>query len=373
MEGISMAGKGRLVEIYFGPQHPGVPGNIAFKLTLDGERVVNVETIPGFLHRGFEKMMENRTWEMNVVLSYRFCVEDPDPLEIAYAMAVEKIHGVEIPENAKYIRMIQAEFSRIASHLFWSHFMGGSTGLRTPAYWALVAREEILKWFARFAGHRVYHNISVPGGVRYPLPESFVEDILRLTDFVEEKVRDTEAALLKNSIFRDRTRGVGRLSIKEALELGVTGPVLRAAGLPYDLRKVTPYLNYDKVRFEVPTIQNGDAYDRSVLRFREIYESLKIIRESVKRIDPEGGLRVKLPLTAPPGEGVARVETARGEYMIHIISTGGRKPYRIRLKSMSLPLMTTVVEYIVKRDEVTIADFPILLASLDPCPPDIDR
>jgi len=368
-----MAGSGKLVEVYFGPQHPGAPGNIGFKLLLDGERIVRVETIPGFLHRGFEKMMENRTWEMNIVLSYRFCVEDPDPLEIAYAMAVEKLYKVEIPENAKYIRMIQAEFSRIASHLFWSHFIGGSVGLRTPAYWATAAREEILKWFARLSGHRIYHNISVPGGVRYVLHESFIEDTLRVADFVEEKVRDVEAALLQNKIFKDRTIGLGRLSSKEALELGVTGPVLRATGLPYDLRKANPYLNYGKVDFNIPVGSTGDAYDRSLVRFREIYESLRIIRESARRIEPGGSLRVKIPLSAPGGEGVARVETARGEYMIHIVSTGGRRPYRVRLKSMSLPLLTTVLEYIVGRDEVTIADFPVLLASLDPCAPDLDR
>lgn len=368
-----MAGRGRLTEIYFGPQHPGAPGNIGFKLLLDGERVVKAEAIPGFLHRGFEKMMENRTWEMNVVLSYRFCVEDPDPLEIAYSMALEKIHRVDIPENAKYLRMIQAEFSRIASHLFWSHFIGGSVGLRTPAYWAVAAREEILKWFARLSGHRVYHNISVPGGVRYPLPDSFVEDTLRVADFVEERVRDVEAALLGNKVFKDRTKGLGKLTAREALELGATGPVLRATGLPYDLRRANPYLNYGKVGFDIPTGSTGDSYDRSMVRFREIYESLRIIRESVKRIDPEAPLRVKLPLTAPPGEGVARVETARGEYMIHIVSTGGRKPYRVRLRSMSMPLLTTVIEYIVSREEVTIADFPVLLASMDPCAPDLDR
>lgn len=367
-----MAGS-RLVEVYFGPQHPGAPGNVGFKLLLDGERVVKAELLPGFLHRGFEKMMENRTWEMNIVLSYRFCVEDPDPLEIAFAMAVEKIHKIEVPENAKYVRMIQAEFSRIASHLFWTHFIGGSTGLRTPAFWAIAAREEILKWFYRLAGHRIYHNISVPGGIRYPLPESFIEDTLRVADFVEERVREVESALLRNSVFKARTKGLGKLSSKEALELGVTGPVLRATGLPYDLRRNPSYLNYSKVSFDIPVGSTGDAFDRSMVRFREIYESLKIIRESVKRIQPEGSLRVKLPLTAPPGEGVARVETARGEYLIHIVSTGGRRPYRVRLKSMSMPLLTTVVDYIVSRDEVTIADFPVLLASLDPCSPDLDR
>ncbi len=368
-----MGDKGKLVQVYFGPQHPGAPGNIGYKLWLDGERIVRAEVIPGFLHRGFEKMIENRTWEMSITLSYRFCVEDPDPLEIAYALAVEDLFGAEIPENAKYIRMIQAEFSRIASHMFWIHFIGGSTGLRTPAYWAVTAREEILKWFGWYAGHRVYHNISVPGGVRYTLPEGFIERTLKVLDFVEKTVKDVEKALMRNSIFKARTIGMGKLSTKEALELGVTGPVLRATGMPYDIRKARPYLNYDKVDFEVPTGSAGDSYDRCRVRFQEIYQSIRIIRESLSKLDPSEPFRIKLPIVAPAGEGIARVETARGEYLVHVVSTRGRQPYRVRLRSTSMPLLTTVVNYIIENEEITIADFPVLLASLDPCAPDLDR
>jgi NADH-quinone oxidoreductase subunit D len=372
MEATSMGDREYQV-VYFGPQHPGAPGNIAYKLWLDGDRVVKAEVIPGFLHRGFEKMMENRTWEMNVAMSYRFCVEDPDHLEIAYSLAVEDIYRVEIPENAKWLRMIQAEMGRIASHLFWSHFIGGSIGLRTPAYWAVVAREEILKWFARVSGHRVYHNFSVPGGIRYAVPENFKEDTMRVVDFVEEKALDVEEAFLGNNVFKARLKGVGKLTGEEALNLGVTGPVLRASGVKYDLRLKAPYLNYDKVKFEVPVANSGDSYDRAVVRFKEIHQSLSIIKQALEEFKPGEPLRVKLGLTAPIGEGVARVESARGEYMIHIVSQGGRKPYRVRLRSMSMPLLTTVVDHIISKEEVTIADFPVILASLDPCAPDLDR
>ncbi|MEO3993200.1 MAG: NADH dehydrogenase subunit D [Desulfurococcaceae archaeon TW002] len=359
--------------VYFGPQHPGVPGNFAYKLWLDGERVVKAEPVPGFLHRGFEKMMENRTWEMNVTMSYRFCVEDPDHLEVAYSLAVEKILRLNIPEDAKWIRMLQLEMGRIASHLFWSHFIGGSVGLRTPAYWAVTAREEILKWFGRFAGHRIYHNISVPGGIRYKVHQNFKEDTLRVLDYVEEVARDIEKALLGNKIFRARTIGIGKIVAQDAIRLGITGPVLRAGGIAYDLRKNVPYLNYDKVNFNIPTEYSGDAYGRSAVRFKEIYESIKIARQVLDEVRLEGPLRVNVPLSLPSGEGWARVESARGEYMIHIISTGGRRPYRVRLRSMSMPLLTTAVEHIIRNEEVTIADFPVILASLDPCPPDLDR
>lgn len=359
--------------VFFGPQHPGVPGNIAFKLWLDGERVVRAEVIPGFLHRGFEKMMENRTWEMNITLSYRFCVEDPDHLEVAYAMSVEKILKTEIPENAKWMRVIQCEMSRIASHMFWGHFMGGSVGLRTPAYWAVTAREEILKWFARISGHRVYHNLSVPGGMRFKPPPNFKEETIKLMDYVEEVARDFEKALLGNKIFRARTKGVGKLTSQEALELGVTGPSLRGGGSTYDLRKAVPYLAYDRVKFSVPSGSSGDSFDRALVRLREVLESVSIVRQAVEEIHLEDPFRVKTPISAPSGEGIARVESARGEYMIHVISSGGRRPYRVRLRSMSMPLLTTALNKILEKEEVTIADFPVILASLDPCPPDLDR
>ncbi len=368
-----MGDKKKIVKIYFGPQHPGAPGNMGYKLLLEGERVVDAEAIPGFLHRGFEKMMENRTWEMSVILSYRFCVEDPDPLEIAYAEAVERIYKVEIPEKAKWFRMIQAEFSRIASHMFWTHFIGGATGLRTPAHWAVTAREEILKWFGWVVGHRVYHTFSVPGGIRWDLPKGFKERTLKLTYFVEDVVRDVEKAFLNNKVFRARTIGIGVLSPNDALKLGVTGPSLRGSGYEYDIRKKVPYENYDKVSFNIPLGSRGDSYDRCRVRFREVFESLKIIRQALEEIRENDRHRVKVSITAPPGIGIARVEAARGEYMVHVISKGGRKPYRIRLRSPSMPLLTTAIKHIVKNEEITIADFPVVLASLDPCAPDLDR
>lgn len=370
-----MAGKvkEKYLELYFGPQHPGVPGNVAFKLWLDGERVIDVELVPGFLLRGFEKMMENRTWEMNIVIGYRFCVEDPDSLELAYAEAVDMIHKANVPEKAKYVRMIQAEFARIASHMFWVNFMAGGVGLRTPGFWAIAAREEILKWFAWVTGHRIYHSFSIPGGIRWNVPKGFKDRTVDVTYKVEDIVKDIEAALLRNSIFKARTKGIGVLRAEDAIKLGITGPSLRASGVPYDIRKVVPYENYGKVKFNIPTASNGDAYDRAVVRFKEIYESLNIIRQAVQEVREEDPYRVKLPLAAPKGIGIARVEAARGEYMIHVVSHGGRKPYRVRLRSVSLPLMTTALKHIVKNEEITIADFPIVVKSLDPCPPDIDR
>ncbi len=370
-----MAGKSvnKPLMIYYGPQHPGAPGNVAYKLWLDGERVVDAELVPGFLLRGFEKMMENRTWEMNIVIGYRFCVEEPDSLELGYAEAIDRLLKYEIPEKAKWVRMIQHEFGRAASHLFWANYMSGSVGLRTTGFWSITAREEILKWFYKVVGHRIYHSYSVPGGIRWDVPKDFKEFTIKTTNRVEELVNDIESALLKNFVFKARTKGVGVIRGDDALKLGITGPALRAAGVAYDIRKAVPYENYDKVDFIIPTGENGDSYDRAVVRFKEIHQSMKIIRQAVEEVRPGDPWRIKLPLTVPPGVGIARVESARGEYMIHVVSQGGRKPYRVRLRSVSMPLMTTAIKHVVENEEVTIADFPVILGSLDPCAPDIDR
>ena len=366
----------RTVEIFLGPQHPGAPGNVAFKLTLDGERVVDAEVVPGYLHRGFEKLMEYRWWEVNVVMAPRFCVEDPDNFELAYVLAVENLYGIEVPEKAKYVRTIIAEMSRIQSHLFWLLFMGAAVGARYIPSWAMAAREEILKWYDYITGHRIYHHYLVPGGIRWNIPRDFRERTLKVLKFVNKIVDDIKKALYENKIFIARTRGIGILKPQDAIRLSATGPVLRGSGVRYDVRKVDPYEAYDEVEFNIPVGEYGDTYDRCLVRLKEIYESMNIIRQlldKVEKLIDDKHYRYKIPLVAPPGEGIGRVESARGEYIVHITSTGGQTPYRIRLRTPSMPHLTTVIKHIVKNEEVTIADFPIIVKSLDPCAPDLDR
>ncbi len=363
----------KTVEIFLGPQHAGAPGNIAFKLKLEGERVVDAETIPGYLHRGFEKLMEYRWWDVNVVLAPRFCVEDPDNYELAYVLAVEDVFGVEPPEKARYVRTVIAEMGRIQSHLFWLLFMGGSSGARYIPSWSMAAREEILKWFDYMTGHRIYHHYMTPGGIRWDVPQDFQERTLKVLKFVEKMIKDIEEAFIKNKIFIARTRGLGVLKAVDAIRLGATGPVLRATGLKYDIRRVDPYEAYDEVEFEVPVGAVGDSYDRCLVRVSEIYQSINIIRQLVPKIKPGGIYRYKLPMVAPEGESLSRVETARGEYLIHLTSTSGQTPYRVRLRTPSMAHLTTVIKHVIKNEEITIADLPIFVASLDPCPPDLDR
>ena len=370
--------------IFLGPQHPGAPGNVAFKVWLKGEKVVKAELVPGFLHRGFEKMMENRWWEVNVVLSPRYCVEDPDNFELAYVLAVEDLFGVEAPEKAKVVRTIVAEMSRIQSHLFWLMHMGGATGARYIPAWAMAAREEILKWYDYVTGHRIYHHYMTPGGIRWNVPKDFKEVTLRTLNKVMPIVKDIEDAFVNNRILRARTEGVGVVKGYVAVQLNATGPTLRAAGIKYDVRKVDPYEAYGDVDFEVPTGTEGDSHDRIVVRIKEIYQSKHIIEQLVERVRPDDlEYRVKMPLLPPPslpwpavarhGEGMSRVEAARGEAMVHVVGIKDRKPYRVKLITPSMPLLTTVMDYIIEHEDVTIADLPIIVMSLDPCAPDIDR
>ncbi len=366
-------GKVREVEVFLGPQHPGAPGNVAFKLKLDGERVIDADVVPGYLHRGFEKMMEYRWWEVNVVLSARFCVEDPDNLELGYVRAAEDVYGVEPPEKAHRVRTIIAEMGRIQNHLFWLQLMGGVVGARYIPSWAMAAREEILKWYDYITGHRIYHHYMVPGGIRWNVPQDFQERTLKVLRFVERMVNDIKRALFDNKIFQARTRDMGILKATDAIRLGATGPVLRGSGVRHDIRIIDPYEAYDEVEFEVPVGEYGDSYDRCLVRLKEIYQSINIIRQLAGKVSPDGIYRYKVPLVAPPGEGIGRVETARGEYLIHITSTGGQTPYRVRLRTPSMAHLTTVIKHVLRNEEITIADFPVFVKSLDPCAPDLDR
>jgi len=369
----------RKLQVFLGPQHPGAPGNVAFLLTLDGERILDVDLIPGFLHRGFEKMMEYRRWDMDLVMSARICVEDPDHVELSYTHAMDQIFGVDPPERAKYARTIVAEFSRLASHLLWMMHFAGPVAARYATSWAIAAREEVLKWFDYVAGHRIYHHYIYPGGVRWNLPKDLKERTLQVLDRVEGLVRDMERGFFLHPVFQRRARDVGRLKASDAVRLGATGPVLRGSGVAHDIRKALKYDAYGMVDFEIPKGEYGDAYDRAMVRLREMYVSIGIIRQAVQQIPEEGPYRWRLPMALPPGEGVGRVESARGEFMTHIVSTtekpGGRplEPYRIKFRGPTMAHLTTVLKHIVHNEEITVADFPVVVGSLDPCPPDIDR
>lgn len=373
--------KSKVLKVFLGPQHPGAPGNVGFRLLLDGERVLDIDLIPGFLHRGFEKMMEYRRWDMDLVMAPRICVEDPDHVELTYTHAIEQIFGIEPPEKAKYVRVIVAEFSRLASHLLWMIHFAGPIAARYAVSWAIAAREEILKWFDYVTGHRIYHHYIYPGGIRWDIPSDFKEKTLKVLRVIKPLIDDLNEGFFHHPIFEKRARDLGRLKANDAIRLGASGPVLRGSGVKFDLRKTLKYDAYGELDFEIPTEDYGDSYDRSLIRLREIYISMEIIRQAVEKMPKEGPYRYRLSPTIPAGEGIGRVESARGEFVAHIYQKPPGKykyskplnPYRIKFRGPTMALLTTVLKHIVTKEEITVADLPVLIGSLDPCPPDIDR
>ena len=369
----------KITTVYLGPQHPGAPGNVGFKLLLDGERVLDIDLIPGYLHRGFEKMMEYRRWDMDLVMSARICVEDPDHVELTYTHAMEQIFGIEPPEKAQYIRVIIAEFSRLASHLLWMMHFAGPIAARYALSWAIAAREEILKWFDYVAGHRIYHHYIFPGGVRWDIPSDFKEKTLKVLKIIKPLIKDLEEGFFKHPVFIKRARDMGRLKPREAIELGATGPVLRGSGVAYDLRKTLKYDAYKYLDYEPPKGDYGDSYDRAMVRLKEMYLSIDLIEQALEKMPYQGPYRWRIPpVTIPLGEGIGRVESARGEFVAHIINYSSKSkrtqtPYRIKFRGPTWPHLTTVLKHIITNEEITVADLPVLIGSFDACPPDIDR
>lgn len=355
----------------FGPQHPA-SGNFQLKLKVDGETVTQAEPQIGYLHRGFEKLMEYRTWMQNILLVPRICVLDGAPYEIAYSNAVEELAEIEIPERAKYLRVIQAEFSRIQSHLLNFGLIGEAAGFHTMQKVMWGDREKILFLLERLTGGRVYQLYSVPGGVRRDVPEEFKSQTLETITYMQKRVKMYDEFFLENPVFRKRTINVGRVSSKIALENDVTGPNLRASGRKIDVRKSTPYAAYNELDFEVPTFKEGDAYHRTLLRRLEIDESLNMVEEALNKL-PIGGFRVRFApfKSIPEGEALRCVESARGELCFHIVSSRANTPCRVKVRGPTFDSILVMLPKMLKGAHV--ADVPVIYWSLDNCPADHDR
>lgn len=355
----------------FGPQHPA-SGNFQLRLIVDGEIVTKAEPQVGYLHRGLEKLMEYRTWMQNMMLVQRICVLDGAPYEIAYSNAVEKLAEIEIPNKARYLRVIQAELSRIQSHLLNFGLIGEATGFHTVQKIMWGDREKILFLLERLTGGRVYQLYSIPGGVRRDMSEEFRSQTLKTIGYMRERVKMYDDFFLKNPVFMKRTRGVGRVSSENTLENDVTGPNLRASGRKFDIRKSTPYAAYNELAFEVPTFKEGDAYHRTLVRRLEIDESLNIIEETLNKL-PSGSVNVKFgPFNSiPEGEALSCVESARGELCFHIVSSGTNTPYRVKVRGPTFDSILVMLPKIMKG--VHVADVPVIYWSLDNCPADHDR
>lgn len=289
-------------ELNFGPNHPGIEGNYAFRVKVSGDTVLEGRADAGYLHRGFEKLMENRLWIQNIAITPRICVPDPVPMEVIYCLSVEDLCGLEVPAKAQWLRVLQMEMSRFAAYLFYFGGLGATNGMYTPHYWGMADRDLILDLFEELCGGRVYHIYNIPGGVRRDIPDGWLERVSSTFDYLESRLKDYDDLVFRNQVFIRRTRGIGVLNQQEALELGVTGPNLRACGLPFDVRRDDPYLVYDQLDFDLPTEEAGDNLARALVRRADLFEILRIIRQVVKALPDIDGPPSVRPFPIPwPG------------------------------------------------------------------------
>jgi NADH-quinone oxidoreductase subunit D len=320
-----------------GPQHPATHGVLRVKLKLDGERVLGTECIIGYLHRGVEKIAENRTYQQFAPYVDRMDYVAAVTNGMGYVETVEKLLAVEVPPRAQYTRMILAELQRIASHLIWLGTHALDLGAMTPVFYTFREREEVLKIFEKYCGARLTTHAFRIGGLQYDLYDGFEQEVVKFCDYFLPKVDEYEQLLTQNRIWINRTRKVGVLSGEDAIAYGVTGPVLRGSGVKWDIRKAQPYEAYDQVDFEVPTGEHGDTYDRYIVRMQEMRQSVRIIRQCVERLAP-GPIfgKVGKVIKPPPGEVYHSIEAPKGELGYYLVSDGSVNPYRVRVRPPSL-------------------------------------
>ena len=356
-----------------GPQHPSTHGVFRVRITFDGEEIVEVEPVFGYLHRGSEKLAEERNYVQVVTLTDRLDYTSSMINNQAYCLAVEKLLGVEPPSRAKYLRTLTAELQRIASHLIAVGFFVQELGaLGTPLMYSFRSRERILDLFEMLCGARITVSYMRPGGVFADTPAEFWSALDQfLIDFSRE-FAEIEQLLLENEILIVRTRGISPLPPDVAINCSVSGPVLRASGVNWDWRKQEPYDAYDKVDFDVPLGSNWDNYDRFWVRMQEIHQSVRIVKQCVEQIEP-GPIRLDLPLVLRPEAGreaYGRVEASKGELGFYLVSDGGIAPYRCKIRSPSL-INLTVTEHLLVGWK--LADMIVSLGSVDINMGEVDR
>src|SRR6202047_1690087 len=327
-----------------GPQHPSTHGVLRVKLKLDGERVVDSECIIGYLHRGAEKIAGHRSYQQFAPYVDRMDYVAAVSNGLGYCEAVEKLLGAEAPPRARVIRTILTEMQRIASHLFWLGTHALDIGALTPLFYCLREREEILKIFEKFCGARLTTHAFRIGGLQYEAYDELEKDVERFCTPFDRRVDEYESLLTENRIWVGRTKGIGILTAEAAIAMGVTGPVLRASGVQWDIRKAMPYAAYDLYKFEIPTGKNGDTYDRYIVRMEEMRQSRKICLQAIENI-PAGPIlgKVGKVLKPPPGEVYHAIEAPKGELGYYIVRDGTTQPYSVRIRPTSATRCTRLI------------------------------
>ena len=324
------------IDLNMGPQHPSTHGVLRLKVSVDNEVVLHLEPVLGYLHRGMEKLWESQSYPQIVPLTDRLDYIAALSNELGYCLTVEKLAGIEVPKRAQVIRVILAELQRLASHMAWVGFMANDVGASSVLLYGFECREKILDVFETYAGGRLtIHGLRI-GGVPFDLDETVVRMIETALLAVPKTLKDIEGLLNNNRIWRHRTEGIGVVSQSEALDFGLTGPCLRAAGMAWDIRRDIPYSSYEEFEFDIPVRTGSDVFDRYLVRMEEMRQSLRIVRQALDRL-PAGDHIAKVPrlLRIPAGEIFHSIEAPKGELGFYIRSNGTDKPERIKMKSPS--------------------------------------
>ena len=383
--------------VNMGPQHPSTHGVFRLVLELDGETIVSAKSTIGYLHTGIEKTCEVKKWQQVVPLIERTDYLGAQSNSLAYALSVEKLLGLEVPDRVKWIRVLLAELQRINSHLVWLGTHAMDLGAVSVMLYCFRERELILNINELIAGFRMFPSYIRVGGLREDLPRGFHEQVRELLERMPKKLSDYEDLLTGNPIFTKRTQGVGTFDLKQCLAYGLMGPMARAAGSTYDVRKVHPYSAYETFEFDVPTLQGADVFDRYRVRIAEMHQSIRISHQALERITPTGTFQVDDPQVVPPakdkvytemealiqhflihsqgftvpaGEAFVPVEGPRGEHGVYVVSDGTNRPIRVHLRPPSLLACQAMEPMVVG---ALIADVVAIIGSTDIVMGDVDR
>jgi NADH-quinone oxidoreductase subunit D len=385
-----------ILEVNFGPNHPSTHGVLRLVVELNGERVVGLKAVIGYLHTGFEKNMEQKSYWKAITYPPRIDYLSFQHSELVFVLAIEKLLGIEVPPKAQWMRMLLCELNRIHSHLVWLGTTGLELGAISIFWYCFRERDAILDLFEMVTGVRMHNRYFQAGGLAEDIPPGFAEEALRFCERMPHAVDEYEDLLSGNPIFLERTKGIGLLSAEDAIALGQSGPMLRASGVDWDLRRAQPYLAYDQVDFDVPVYPEGDVYARYKVHMDEMRESTRIVRQAIEGM-PEGlwiadDRKVVLPprdelhtsmeslihhfklvtegYRVPEGEVYVAVESPRGESGCYLVSDGGSKPWRVHFRAASFVALEATATCMT---DALVADMIAVAASLDPVMGDVDR
>lgn len=356
-----------------GPQHPSTHGVFRLRVTLDGEVVVNVEPVIGYLHRGIEKLAEGRTYTQNIPFTDRLDYLSSMTNNLAYCLAMEKLADIKVPERAEYIRVIFSEIMRISSHLMAVGFFINDLGaMMTPVLYMWREREKIMDMFEMVSGQRLLYNFMRIGGVSQDIPGEFLPAVKKFVAEMPKYLDEYDQLLAKNEILLVRSKGVGILPKETAISIGASGPVLRASGVKWDIRQVDPYSIYERFDFAIPTGEVGDCYDRYWVRMQEMRQSVRILEQALAQMPEKGEVCASVPqfFRPPRGEAYGYIEAPKGNLGFYIVSDGSIAPYRLHIYPPTL-INITALQDMVKGWKV--ADLIIIFGSIDVVLGEIDR